>query len=485
MQCPSCNQAVPINKVYCPFCGKRINADFNQIAVSVHDDAAIRRGRRLEAFLKWLIAGVIMLGVVTYGFNDLWNRPLLYDGVDLPALDAPTAVLGDSGVALQKYIERQPLPLPTPPAPRVFGYRQAPLKDQLREVHGGDKETSAAVTKALRYLRSQQEKDGGFSAKTDNLRILKERSQAQDYKWGRVGLTAMALLPFLAEGETWNLSELGRRSDHGEVLFKGLTYLLNNQDANTGCFGRTEGHFHFNHALATLAVAEAAGVSGDSVLAEATRRAVTLIENTQGAKGGWGYSDNIAMDQDTSVSSWMIQALVAARAAGLEGNPKVLEKALAYLNEITDPHTANVVYGVPKNSKQLTPSYIPVVLMLRLHLGQPAFEPIVRRLALKTGANAPSSKAEWGKAWKENAGEADKVRSQTFDPHRWYHGTYGMFFYGGKDWETWNKALVKALLELQDDSGAWHGNDLWTVKVGAVYSTSLCVLSLQVYYRYH
>ena len=79
----------------------------------------------------------------------------------------------------------------------------------------------------------------------------------------------------------------------------------------------------------------------------------------------------------------------------------------------------------------------------------------------------------------------DNERGMVFDPYRWYYTSYGLFFHGGEEWAAWNKALVKALLELQDRDGAWRPNDNSTVKTGTAFSTALCILTLQVYYRIH
>jgi hypothetical protein len=42
---------------------------------------------------------------------------------------------------------------------------------------------------------------------------------------------------------------------------------------------------------------------------------------------------------------------------------------------------------------------------------------------------------------------------------------------------------MASLIQLQDLDGAWRGSDKWSVKAGAVYSTSLSILALQVYSR--
>jgi len=63
-------------------------ASFEMMAESVHEDAALRRGLRIEAALRWTLIVLVILSAFVYGFNDLCDKPLVYDGASLPALPA-------------------------------------------------------------------------------------------------------------------------------------------------------------------------------------------------------------------------------------------------------------------------------------------------------------------------------------------------------------------------------------------------------------
>jgi hypothetical protein len=61
----------------------------------------------------------------------------------------------------------------------------------------------------------------------------------------------------------------------------------------------------------------------------------------------------------------------------------------------------------------------------------------------------------------------------------------------GKYWPAWNKAMVDAVLGLQDktkgacSNGGWMVPDRWSLDHGGpLYATALNVLTLEVYYRY-
>jgi len=82
-----------------------------------------------------------------------------------------------------------------------------------------------------------------------------------------------------------------------------------------------------------------------------------------------------------------------------------------------------------------------------------------------------------------------------WDPERYgcdmyygYHGSYAMYQMGDKWWKAWNAAMKKAVLHSQidvgDAKGSWDAVGPWGHFGGRVYSTALCVLCLEVYYRY-
>jgi hypothetical protein len=77
------------------------------------------------------------------------------------------------------------------------------------------------------------------------------------------------------------------------------------------------------------------------------------------------------------------------------------------------------------------------------------------------------------------------------DFYYWYYATYAMNQWGGAAWREWEKALGRALLPMQRRSdrpdnfhGSWDPADAWGEEGGRVYSTALCALMLEVYYRY-
>jgi hypothetical protein len=223
---------------------------------------------------------------------------------------------------------------------------------------------------------------------------------------------------------------------------------------------------------------------------------VDLIQRIQGPKGGWKYKDEVTTgDEDTSVTAWQVQALLAAREAGLQVDPAKLQKCLAFYQEATESD-GRVRYDL--KDKLAFVRCPGVALLMRRLLGEDESTPSLKALSRKVGEILPRCEPGWGKGWLESkpGGDLKYKRELTFDPYAWYYATYGLFAQGGEDWQRWNAGpggppdksgshlgLVAALVELQEGDGSWHANDNWTVKGGVVHSTALCILCLEVYYR--
>ncbi len=70
----------------------------------------------------------------------------------------------------------------------------------------------------------------------------------------------------------------------------------------------------------------------------------------------------------------------------------------------------------------------------------------------------------------------------------WYYATMAMHQLQGDYWQTWNRALRKALVETQridgTYAGSWDTNDVWAGYGGRIYTTAMGALCLEVYYRF-
>jgi hypothetical protein len=70
---------------------------------------------------------------------------------------------------------------------------------------------------------------------------------------------------------------------------------------------------------------------------------------------------------------------------------------------------------------------------------------------------------------------------------QWYYLTQAFFHAGGAHWQNWNDQFRAALIQRQANDGHWPLPAMSKEKefnLPPVYSTALCALMLEVYYRY-
>ena len=86
--------------------------------------------------------------------------------------------------------------------------------------------------------------------------------------------------------------------------------------------------------------------------------------------------------------------------------------------------------------------------------------------------------------------EVPKLDYGSANLYMWYYATQACFQQRGSSWAKWNRQFQPELLKSQAADGSWNptagsleAGGASTVD-GQVYRTSLCILMLEVYYRY-
>ena len=192
--------------------------------------------------------------------------------------------------------------LPTAPARAGVGEGKVDLAEL-------DARTEKAIAHGLRYLAKRQRSDGS---------------------WGggqyRGAVTALALMAFMLKGHFPDSGE------HGEKLSKAVGYLVKQARAGGGYFGQNM----YQHALATLALSEAWGMSRRKDVRDTLKKAVDVILRSQNPAGGWRYQPR-PVDADLSVTVMQIVALASAKEAGIYVPDKTIERATAYVRRLQHP----------------------------------------------------------------------------------------------------------------------------------------------------
>jgi len=321
-----------------------------------------------------------------------------------------------------------------------FGHRAAPMRAQAIRQHPGAEAAERGVVAALRWLKDQQQADGGWSHGSH-----------------RLGISALATLAFLGHGETPDSEEFGA------TLTKAFRFLT--ASFNTGIN-------MYEHAIVTYALAEGYGMTRSASLRQPLEQRVALLFQAQQVpkaeslhNGGWRYSAG-SVDADTSVTGWCVQALSAARLAGLDVPPSVLDSASQFLWNMH--HDGTFGYERPGGTTSTTA----IGVLSQMFLGQGA-DPRLKVSLEKL----KSVRFEW-----------DKTEAPLgMVLHQWYYLTQVFFHAGGAYWKNWNGLFREALLQRQADDGHWDLPAMSKEKEfnqPPVYSTALCALMLEVYYRY-
>lgn len=372
-----------------------------------------------------------------------------------------------------------------PPAPagsaRLYERRFGEAKQVALREGGGTAETERAVQKGLKYLANAQRPKGFFG---DSAEI----DYSSKYRDVRVGKTGLAVLAFLGAGHT-QLSN----TEYSSNVARALDWIVSRQESPSGHFGNSDA---YSHGIATYALAECYAITHDPKLLDPLVKGLNhlLDMQQQGNKdprkeGGWTYYYKEGPGVDAwpraSVSAWQVMALESAKVGGVEVPQDALDAARQYFIRSYDPKFGGFRYThSPEwlhNSYGTLPASTPAAMFVLTLLGEKN-HPFVRNAEQFVVERAPSEY--------RYRGQDAFVRRGTGNVYFLYYSTLALFARGGDAWRTWNDALKATLLPAQRDDGSWDAIDEYAKTYALddendkAYSTSMCVLMLEVYYRY-
>jgi hypothetical protein len=293
-------------------------------------------------------------------------------------------------------------------------------------------EARKAVDKGLECLAKTQTPDGSWP----------------DHYGKSPAVVGLVALAFMAHGE------VPGRGKYKDVLDKAIDYVLKNAQDN-GLIARPGSQPMYDHGFATLALAEAYGMSKRKDLEPVLLRAVRLIERTQNMRGGWRYQPRPA-DDDITVTACQLMALRAARNAGVTVQSVVIRKGLDYIKSCSCPDGGFAYQPGGGSNKPRTG----IALLLLQLLGE-------------------SDSAAVDKA-------ADYLLKNPLQPGEtyFYYGLYyctqAMFQKGGEHWQFWRNLLMQAVVPIQVADGSWPKRGS---AGGETYATAMTILALEVEWK--
>ncbi len=360
----------------------------------------------------------------------------------------------------------------------AYSNRFGPAKAAAIERFGGSADTERAVRDGLRYLARIQNRDGSWGDR-----------RKFDGKYGLVyvGKTALCVLAFLGAGHT-PVSD----TEHSAVVRRALDHLLALQDEDTGAFGPSS---CYGHGIATYAIAECYGLTKDAALRRPLENALQWLLLHQGPRadrrnrGGWGYFSPGLEPEDAyarvSVTAWMVMALESARLSGIELPEAVLPNAREYLEASFDAENGWFRYNHKPSRLQsewpTLPASTPAGAFCLLLLGVPADDPRIAAAIDYTVERRPERYGRYR--------DDDFVLRGQGNVYFWYYGSLACFLAGGESWQRWNERLKTVLPAGQAEDGSFPPIDAYARYADdderdRSYTTAMCVLSLEVYYRY-
>lgn len=334
-------------------------------------------------------------------------------------------------------------------SPNVFGGRSAAGRASAVSKFGGSAVGQQALQKALWWLAKVQNPDGSWGNSNER------------YK---TGVTGLALLTFLAHGET-HLSK-----SFGLNVKKAMNWLCNSEEASDP----------YAHGIKTCALAEAYAMTGMSMLHDVVEICIKKVLEGQQDGGSYyyKYNRNEKEGQDLSIGGWNYQAMKAAYGAGIGGSELMagIEKGVGWLKKFAAKSDSGngFPYNPIKSDKVKHTMRAVGVLCLQL-FGE---------------GDCPEVQDEMNKIMTH-----DLLKLNWQDPPKsslygWYYATQAMFHKGGQHWKSWNAKFQKMLVANQNKEGYWEypssvvGSFKNGTTQGRVYATTFCSLMLTVYYRY-
>lgn len=315
----------------------------------------------------------------------------------------------------------------------------------------GTPEGEALIRRGLAWLVAHQNPDGSWHFR-HTAGPCQGRCRHAGYEPSTTAATGLALLGLLGGGQT------PHAGPHQQAVRRGLDYLRQRM-VRTPRGGDLSDGTMYGQGLATLALCEAAGMTGDRELGALAQEAIRFIVAAQHPAGGWRYFPGQA--GDTTVLGWQWMALRSGELAGLTVPPSTWQRASHFLDGVAAEGGA--AYGYQRPGRQPTPTAIG--LTCRLYGEWSRQDPRIVQGAEGLAATGPSFDDQYYNYY------AAQVLHHSDSPH----------------WPAFRALLRDRLAATQarsgHEAGSWYFPDQHTEAGGRLCDTALALLILELDYR--
>ena len=270
---------------------------------------------------------------------------------------------------------------------------------------------------------------------------LAGRQSKKDGGWGNDGVNSMAVLALMVNGTTPG------RGKYGTHVAKAIDYIINTQQPN-GLMAVGKAGPMYQHALATLALAEAYGMTHNPDIRASLIQAIDLIVETQDDGGGWRYQPK-KTPGDLSVTVMQVMALRSCAEFGIYVPDETIAQAIKFIKNCWNEKEQGFGY-MGRGVINFNRAGAGVVCLQSVGLYD---DPII-----------PEAIATISKKSTEHA----KNRSYYWYGH--YYASIALYRYGGKSWKEYYPMICRKILNDWKKSGHYGGtlDTAWAVLVMGV-----------------
>ncbi len=296
-------------------------------------------------------------------------------------------------------------------------------------------ETDRAIESGMAWLAKQQNSDGSFGSGA--------------YR-GNIAVTSVAGIAFMSSGSSPG------RGPYGGQIERALKYVMDNT-APSGFIAVPNAGTHgpmYSHGFGTLFLAEAYGMTRNPEIREKLANAVRLIIDTQNLEGGWRYQP-VRRDADLSVTICQINALRAARNAGLFVPKETVDACIRYVKQ-SQNSDGGFRYMIGGGASAFPRSAAGVV-------------------ALYSAAVYDSKEIDHAVDYlKQFMPEIKFGQRYSHYYYGHYYAAQAMWIRGGDDWNVWYPAIRDELTRRQLPAGFWQDS------ICNEYGTAMALIILQM-----
>jgi hypothetical protein len=307
-----------------------------------------------------------------------------------------------------------------------------------------DSRTRDAVSRGIDYLVAHQNPNGSWNDRVGYVLSGEMYGEATEAIYS----TSVAGLALVAAGH------VPGRGKYGPSVERAVNW-VSSKIREDGYITHA-GSRMYEHALATIFLAEMVGMTKREDLKRVVKRSIHLLVDCQNKQGGWRHQP-VPIDADLTVTALVVQALRAARNVGISVPQKTVEAARKFVESCATrrgyAYQPEDDYGY---GGRTTYAMTGCGIVSMYSLGGYDTAEVRRAIGIL---------GDWRHPYPIG-------RTHYFFGH--YFAVQAFYIAGGDAWSTYYPRVKEEILRLQEADGRWADD------VGVHYATAMACLILQV-----